>query len=70
MKNDWILDVLADLKNFAVANGMPAVADKLNETAELAMIEIASDERKARTRNGNECTLGSHLREVGNGRWS
>ena len=42
MQHDWILDVLVDLRNFARVNGLPAVAEKLTETTDLAMIEIAS----------------------------
>ena len=32
MQNDWILDVLADLKAFAVANGLGALAEQLDES--------------------------------------
>jgi len=42
MKNDWILDVLADLKTFAHANGLSALAEQLEDTALVAAAEIAS----------------------------
>lgn len=29
MKHDWMMDVLADLKTYALANGLPDVADHL-----------------------------------------
>jgi len=66
MKNDWILDVLVDLKNFAQVNDLPAVAEKLIETTDLAMIEIASIEKKARSPHGNEYTVGNYFGAAGN----
>lgn len=65
MTHDWILDVLVDLKNFARANGLPALADKLTETTDLAMIEIASVEKKARSAHGNDFTTGTHPGRTG-----
>lgn len=41
MKSDWILDVLADLKNFATANGLPLLADQLEIASIVAITEIA-----------------------------
>ncbi len=41
MTNTWILDVLADLKNFAQLNGMVALAEQLDDTKLLAAAEIA-----------------------------
>ena len=68
MQHDWILDVLVDLKNFARANGLPAVAEKLTETTDLAMIEIASTEKRARSQHGSDNTLGLHIGGSGNSR--
>lgn len=65
MKNDWILDVLVDLKNFAIANGLPAVADMLTETTDLAMIEIASAEKKVSGPHGNDYAIGNYLGATG-----
>jgi hypothetical protein len=42
MRNDWILDVLTDLKAFAQANGLSALAEQLEDTALVAAAEIAS----------------------------
>jgi hypothetical protein len=47
MANDWILDVLADLKTYARKNGLSALAEQLEETTLLAATEIASAEGKA-----------------------
>ena len=42
MKNDWILDVLADLNAFAKANGLKALAEQLEDTSLVAAAELAS----------------------------
>ena len=41
MRDDWILDVLTDLRAFAEANGLPLLADQLEETRRLALIELS-----------------------------
>lgn len=68
MKNEWILDVLADLKTFAKANGMPSLAEQLADTADLAAIEISSVEKRARTVNGDEHKFGGYSAQAGTGR--
>ena len=45
MCNDWIIDVLADLRSYAATNGMPALADHLEQTAGVAAMELAQQER-------------------------
>ena len=53
-QNEWILDVLSDLTAFAVANGLTALAEQLDDTKLIAAAEIASLEREARApSNGN-----------------
>ena len=42
MRYDWIMDVLADLKAFAQANGLNKLAEQLEDTSHVATIEIAS----------------------------
>lgn len=42
MQNDWILDVLADLRSFASANDLPLLAEQLDDTALIATAEFAS----------------------------
>ena len=44
MEHDWILDVLADLRNYAKRNDLPALAEHLHDTALLAAVEISSVE--------------------------
>ncbi len=40
MQNEWILDVLADLKAFAQQNGMGVLAEQLNDTRLVAASEL------------------------------
>ena len=40
MGNDWILDVLADLRRFAQLNDLPLLAVQLDETAIVANAEL------------------------------
>lgn len=47
MANDWIIDVLADLRTFAQKNGLRSLAAQLDETALVAAAEIASTTGKA-----------------------
>ena len=54
MQHDWILDVLADLKSFALTNGLPALAEQLEDSRMVAMAEVASKEEGAEF--GLRCT--------------
>jgi len=47
MTNDWIIDVLADLKTFATKNGLTALAGQLEDTSLIASAEIASQQGAA-----------------------
>jgi hypothetical protein len=51
MHNDWILDVLADLKTFAETNGLGALSQQLDETAMIAAAEISSCTTRVQTKN-------------------
>jgi hypothetical protein len=42
MNDDWILEVLADLKSFAEQNGLPFLAGHLGDARKLAAIELAA----------------------------
>lgn len=42
MRSDWILDVLTDLRTFAASNNLPALAEQLDDTAIVALSEIAA----------------------------
>lgn len=68
MKHEWILDVLTDLKNFARANGLPALSDQLTETVELAAVEISSCEQRTRPVNGDERAYGGYSPQLGESR--
>lgn len=52
MTNDWIIDVLSDLRSFADANGLAHLADQLDATRLVALAELASQKKGAVTRGG------------------
>ncbi len=54
MRNDWILDVLADLKAFAISSDLPVLAEQLDGTAVVALTEIAALEERARARANDD----------------
>ncbi len=55
MRSDWILDVLTDLKTFATANDLPVLAEQLDDTAIVALAEIAALLEKTQgVANGSE----------------
>jgi len=65
MPNDWIIDVISDLKCFANNNGLPALAQQLDDAVLIAAMEIASN--KGGVSDGNNVTsgpIGGVLRQV------
>ena len=68
MKNDWILDVLADLKAFSKANGLNALAEQLEDTSLIAAAEIASiGEGSTGDATPGQGTAGNDTGRVGTG---
>lgn len=49
MRHDWIFDVLADLRSYAVKNGLPELAAQVDVT-----LRVARDEIAARTAVGDD----------------
>lgn len=47
MANDWIIDVLADLKTYAAKNGFLSLSQQLELTALVAASEITLSHEKA-----------------------
>ena len=61
MRHDWILDVLADLKRFALSADLPKLAEQLDDTALLALAEITSVEEGTKRRAyAQDPNLGNH----------
>ena len=54
MSNEWILDVIADLRRFADLNNMPRLAVQLDQSAATAQVEL--DLANARTSAGELAT--------------
>lgn len=68
MRSDWILDVLADLKAFALSSNLPALAEQLDDTALVALAEIATlEERTQNTAHGQDTSNGTHTGGIGTG---
>ena len=49
MKHEWILDVLADLRDFSAQNGLDALAEQLVETHLLATMELAAQDARSQS---------------------
>jgi hypothetical protein len=65
-RNDWILDVLADLKEFASSADLPRLAEQLDDTALIALAEIASvSEETQRQAYAQDPDLGTHTGGIG-----
>lgn len=63
MPNDWIIDVLADLRAFAELNGLEATAAQLEDASLVALAELSST--APRGRDGGDVMAGGHGRETG-----
>jgi len=50
MSDEWIIDVLTDLKAIALRNGLNVTAEQLDDARLIAMTEVASASRQ-RTEN-------------------
>ena len=68
MANEWILDVLADLKAFAGDNGLTAVATGLDDLTVVAAAEIASQEGRAPAAVAIECGHAGQILRTHGGR--
>ncbi len=60
MRNEWILDVLADLQTFARENGLSVLAEQLDDTRLMAATELAL------TGEGHSANERNPARAVGN----
>ena len=66
MRREWILDVLSDLKTFARDNGMIALAEQLDDTAIVAMAEIATLKEKEHALGSDSGTIaGTYIGGIG-----
>lgn len=66
MKNEWILDVLADLKGFAQQNGMTMLAEQLDDAQIVAAAELALSGEGKREHDGYTATAaGPPVERVG-----
>lgn len=64
MRNEWIIDVLADLKAFAELNGMDATAAQIEDASLVALAELSSLEKRGRVGEGQ--MIPGHDSDTGN----
>lgn len=43
MRHDWIFDVLADLRSYALKNGLPELAAQVDVALRVARTEVAAE---------------------------
>jgi hypothetical protein len=60
MKNDWIIDVLMDLKKFSAKNELRYLAEHLDDTIMVASTELASTVRSKYCLTGDNEPTGRH----------
>jgi hypothetical protein len=53
MSHDWIFDVLADLRRYALQNGMPRLASQVEAAQRIARDEVARNRRGCCGDDGN-----------------
>lgn len=58
MQHEWLIDVLADLKSFAEANGMGASVAALDDASLVVLAELSSLAQAAQ--RGNGPLMGDH----------
>lgn len=68
MPNDWIIDVLADLRSYAEMNGMAATAASLDDATLIALAEAGSFQARGRSGDGSVVHKG-HDGNAGNVTW-
>lgn len=59
MGQDWIIDVLTDLRAFAQANELPRLASQLDQTMAVALSEVARQPNPHKNRS----ELGDTIRQ-------
>ena len=66
MQSDWILDVLADLRTYALSRDLPMLAEHLDDTALIALAEIAAlQHRNTDGAHGDGKRSGKHTGDAG-----
>ena len=68
MKNEWLLDVLTALHDFARTNGFEQLSRQLTNTRDIALIELASTVTEAPVAmTADEARVGADPRDIGSG---
>jgi hypothetical protein len=59
MRQDWIIDVLADLRSFAAKNGMTGLKHQLDDTLIIAAADIDARAAGPRNASNDEPSIGN-----------
>jgi len=71
MNNEWMIDVLADLRNFAAKQAMLELAEHLDDAILVATVEIRNQSRGRVVSAGvNDAKAGNISGTVGNNQYS
>ena len=71
MTNEWMIDVLADLRNFAAKQAMLELAEHLDDAILVAAVEIRDHDRGRVVSVGvNDAKAGNISGTVGNNQYS
>ena len=65
MQNEWIIDVLGDLRAFAADNHLTGLAQQMDEALVVAALEIAQGTDAAMRTGRHEQAAGEVLRAAG-----
>lgn len=59
MSNEWMIDVLTDLRKFAFQNGLMELAEQLDDTIHVAVAEVKGPTSHAVRSRDHACETGS-----------
>lgn len=59
MSHDWMINVLQDLRKFASQNGLPILAEQLDDTIHIAVAETTTEARSGAAVESNARPNGS-----------
>ena len=60
MTNDWIIDVLTDLRKFSASNSLGLLADRLDDTIQVAADELLSAQTLSQAGMGDVEQISGH----------
>ncbi|MEM6618698.1 MAG: hypothetical protein AAF631_05285 [Pseudomonadota bacterium] len=65
MSQDWIINVLRDLRSFAARNDLAALADQLDDTIHVAVADMTAKTARQAAAAGNDARQHSGISRTG-----